>query len=425
MAKDIQSKTNSVFEKLDDKYKDHSRSFMFNSLTLIEHSGRGQEFWKFLLLSPKFRDEVTSFQEGKELIRLLSGLINPEAMLPRTEYNYEEVNEFISKIKEDIISRKDIDAFMKKYEFNSEQDLLYYLNGRDANLEIVVSNERGVLFRRLDSVKPSKEEMDVNSPDLDYKGYLVSRVYYSEPYSIYTDNGLFYVTDRYASTGYDLVAIKDTFDSFEKAKNNIASKIKTDKIDFKSYRTLFKRGKPVTTLPEGCIFQALDVKIDPKTELLEDDIKLFSELKKTVGVKQARFIQEFTRIKPYNNPKYNILNTIEKIETFFLLKAQNFNKIEYDKLETKAKEKYINNLENDILNQINSLETATFTVTGLKENGDCIIEKVNHPENHFGNNSSFTPRDNTQQIIDVSDRISRLLGIKVNLINSSELDRFP
>ena len=214
---------------------------MYSSLVLIEQSGN-QEFWKYLLLSPKFRDEVTNFQEGKELIRLLNGLINPEEMLPRTAYNTKEVQEFISKIKEDIISRKDIDDFMKKYEFNSEQDLLYYLNGKDANLEIVLSNERGVLFKRLDSVTPSKDKMDSNSSELDYKGSLVSRLYYSEPYSIYSDNGQFYVTDKYAATQQNLVTvdIKNVYDSYKKALDSIKSKLKTDKINFKSYRTLFK-----------------------------------------------------------------------------------------------------------------------------------------------------------------------------------------
>lgn len=421
-SKDIMSKTEELLNKLNDKYKDHNRSFMYSSLVLIEQSGY-QEFWKYLLLSPKFRDEVTNFQEGKELIRLLNGLINPEEMLPRTAYNTKEVQEFISKIKEDIISRKDIDDFMKKYEFNSEQDLLYYLNGKDANLEIVLSNERGVLFKRLDSVTPSKDKMDSNSSELDYKGSLVSRLYYSEPYSIYSDNGQFYVTDKYAATQQNLVTvdIKNIYDSYKKALDSIKSKLKTDKINFKSYRTLFKWGKPVTTLSEDDIFQALDVKIDPTIELLEDDSKLFSELKTIVGTRQSRFISDIIK-----KPQYSTLNTIERIETFFLLKAKNFDKNEYTKLKNKEeRQNYIKTLEAKTLAELDSLKTATFRVTKVRDNGECIIEKVNHEENYFGSNSSFTPKDNTQQIVDISERVSKLLGVNVNLINSSELDKYP
>ena len=435
----IKEKMDSILSELSSTASERSR--LKKILPLIKDL---DTFIKYFQLSAYFRGEAFKTKNGMDLNNLLNGIIDPESMKEIPYYDNSYVREFIANIKEGKMSRSDFEAFKDKYNFDSLEDVLHFLNGKDANLELVFEGRDIIQFKELLAKKSSRDSMVDYTVSSDYFSNLTNKVFSQGEYSVVSvgdadGNFTYYVTDKYTASEEDLVNESKPFKKFADAKSSLIAKAKLDKLDFSGYKIALKESPNLSftdsTLKIGDKFQSLDVQIAPNTKLSGYDKGLFRLLELKKGTRQATNVQEFLELLK-KDAKYkkmgldfSVLNTKEKIETFFLLK-ENLRDQDLEKTFkspnqlTPERIAYESKIAQEALNTIITAKTNLYEVTSIT--GDKVkVIKLNDRPTNFSNNTSFEDNSVRAKIYDVADRLVNQFGIKINLVSSKDLVDFP
>lgn len=423
-AKNIESKINSILEEIKQHVNDSKR---LNKIyeTIIKSPSKIDTFLRYFKLSTGFISEMYANNiKYFDLRTLTNDLIDPDNMSDKVYYDSKEVREFIENIKKgDIVQKSDFEDFMKKYNFSSIQDVITYLNGKDANLELVFDGETAVLLKDLNKNNPDKESMiSFNNIDSEYYGDMLTLLYEEKGYSIYSDGNLYYISDLYCRTKEDII-LNEAYENMDKAKSALKSILDKEVLLFDSdIRSKRLIGKSLEKY-KGSLFKALDIESFNDEKILSNipdfEKNGFILSKTMLDFSKHAMNNAFRRYDTVlKNRIKSVLNTKEKVLTFLLLKS----KIALDKNYNRTR--FNNEIESELTNlALNEIENAQIVTYKVDENGKA--EKLEQLENKFDRNKSFDKSDPKGDLIEVCDSLSKRFGIKINLIDNESIKDFP
>lgn len=332
---------------------------------------------------------------------------------------------------------KAIGEFMETYSYGEPTPenivtTIQDLNNKIDNaqfLDIAFISDNAVLLRNSQK-QPTFDKTIVNT---EYAGELVTPIETYGGYNIAKYGDRYYVDKRLVTTTEGLKG--NGVESLKHAKN-IAKMLLDRPIDLKSVARGLKSGLAVTSKQElevGDKFTALDIELNDKINLYND-----KELVKTITFNN--FMSELNKKPQYKKilgilkeQGLNIeavLDTTEKLETFFLLKNQLRDATIHDTLYnnkvpsmlTQDKIDYETQLITETLHTIQDATESVYEVTGAN-NGKYSFKKLE--KNKSIPVHKKIPRSFKSEMVEIADHLSRNYGVNVNVVTAREIaDKF-
>lgn len=282
------------------------------------------------------------------------------------------------------ISKKDMQDFMDAYSYGELSDesivsTIQDLNNKIDNekfLDIAFISDGGILLRNTFK----QPEFDKTIVNTEYSGELIEPIETVGGYNIAKYNDRYYIDSRIVTTSDGLKGAG--VDNLKYARS-IANKLLDRPIDLKSVTSKLKNGslaiQSYQSLQIGDRFSVLDIE-------LNDNIKLYNDKDLVKSITFNNFMSELNKKPQYKKligilkeqglNIESILNTQEKLETFFLLKNQlrdpdihaSLYNSKVPSMLTQDKLDYELQLMTEALNTIQNATESVYEVTGA--NGD-------------------------------------------------------
>ena len=328
-----------------------------------------------------------------------------------------------------------IKDFMEKYSYGEVTPenivaAIQDLNSKIENeqfLDIAFISDNGVLLRNTRK-EPVFDKTVVNT---EYGGDLVEQIETYNGYNISKYDGKYYVDSRLVTTADGLKG--NGFNDLKHAQN-VVKTLLDRKIDLKSATSKLKSNREGAialkqTLEVGDKFTVLDIELDSKIDLFND-----KELVKSITFnnfmselnKKPQYKKIISILKEDGINIESILNTPEKLETFFLLKNQLRDKERHVELYgnktpsmlTADKIEFETNLITETLNRIENATESVYEVTGAVD-GKYTFTKL--PMEKSIPVHKKVPRSFKSEMVEVADHLGRNYGIKINVVTAREL----
>lgn len=332
------------------------------------------------------------------------------------------------------ISKKDMQDFMDTYSYGELTDESIVTTIQDLNnkidnekfLDIEFISEGGILLKNIRK-QPIFDKTVVNT---EYSGELIEPVETIGGYNIAKYNDKYYVDSRVVTTSDGLKG--NGVDTLKYAKS-IANKLLDRNINLKSIPSLLKTGslavQSIQSLEVGDRFSVLDIQLNDKINLYNDKelVKnitfnnFMSELNKKPQYKKLIGI-----LKEQGLNLESILNTQEKLETFFLLKNQlrdpdihaSLYNSKVPSMLTQDKLDYELQLITETLNTIQNATESVYEVTG-SNNNKYSFRKLEAEHNVPVHRK--VPKSFKSEMVEIANHLSKNYGINVNVVTAREV----
>lgn len=332
------------------------------------------------------------------------------------------------------ISKKDMQDFMDAYSYGELSDesivsTIQDLNNKIDNekfLDIAFISDGGILLRNTFK----QPEFDKTIVNTEYSGELIEPIETVGGYNIAKYNDRYYIDSRIVTTSDGLKGAG--VDNLKYARS-IANKLLDRPIDLKSVTSKLKNGslaiQSYQSLQIGDRFSVLDVE-------LNDNIKLYNDKDLVKNITFNNFISELNKKPQYKKlisilkeqglNIESILNTQEKLETFFLLKNQlrdpdihaSLYNSKVPSMLTQDKLDYELQLMTEALNIIQNATESVYEVTGA--NGDKYSFRKLESERSVPVHKKV-PRSFKSEMVEIANHLSKNYGINVNVVTAREI----
>lgn len=335
------------------------------------------------------------------------------------------------------ISRQDIESFMENHGYGEATEDNIVSAIQDINnsihngkfIDIAYISDSGLLLRN--TVK--KPVFDKSIVNTEYTGDIVDYIENYNGYNIIRYNNKYYISDKLITTADNIHT--SGVDNLKHAKNLITLQLNRP-INFESVATSIKKksGDKVnisssSKLEIGDRFSVLDITLD-------DKINLYNDKKLIKSITFNNFVSEMMKKPQYNkiltslNEQginiQSILDTPEKVATFFLLKNQlrdpeTHNALYNNKVPSMLTPDKLNYETELITKALNIIENASESVyevvaaAGDKYNLQKLQMSTNVPVH------KKVPRSFKSEMVEIANHLGKNYGIKINVVTAREL----